>query len=94
MGYSRQTYRGVGKNRFEAESDAISQFYYDNGHDCDVREIVSARFIGKHAPNKPVVDKVDFVDGHKIEHIHLEEDESVPEDQWLEEWEFELKYHS
>lgn len=89
MAHNYETVRGIGKNREEAESAAISDFFYEHGHRHSLRGIESAVYIGKVPPKKQVVE----LKGG-MRHISQVEDPTAPAGEWLEEWEFVIHTHS
>lgn len=90
MGHFYNTVRGKGKDRREAERDAIDSFLYENGNRHDVRDVGKARLIvtvppmGLHYFTKS---GQEVFDGTKP-------NTSAPREQWLQEWEFELHTHA
>jgi hypothetical protein len=83
----------VGKNRKEAERNAIDEFLLENGHRHSVRGVDKARLIEKVPPNK----QKETVRGRgrdSMTYVEYLPDPTAPENEWLEKWEFELHTHA
>lgn len=89
MGHHYNTIIGKGKNRKDAENNAISEFLYEEGRRHSVRDCSKAKRISRVAPEKTVKKKV----GNDT-FITSAPDKDAPKDQWLEVWEFELHTHA
>lgn len=89
MGHFHDKVTATGKDRQDAEQNAIADFYYEHGHRYDIREVVSAVLIRKVPPMKTVTE----VRGRN-EYISSQPDPTAPESEWLEEWEFVLHSHA
>lgn len=89
MGHHHNTVRGRGKDRAEAQCVAIDDFFREHGHRHDLREVVSARFIGKVPPMGVVTRK-----GRHETWDYTKPNTAAPPEAWLEEWEFVLHTHA
>lgn len=85
MGHHYNTIRGVGKDRQEAQSRAIDDFLYEEGHRHSVRGVDKAELIQKVPPMR-IVTEGNF--------MFNKPDPNAPESEWLEEWQFELHTHA
>jgi len=88
MGHHHHTVRGRGKNRSEAQLSAIDEFFYEHGHQYDLREVVSARLIGKVPPMGIVIRR-----GRDEILDYTKPNTAAAPEEWLEEWEFVLHTH-
>ena len=89
MGHHHNTVRGRGKNRAEAQANAIEEFFYEHGHRHDLREVLSSRLIQKVPPMGVITRK------GRHEHCdYTKPNTSAPTEEWLEEWEFVLHTHA
>ena len=89
MGHFNNMIVGTGKNRREAEADAIDEFIMENGHRHDVRDVSKAKLIKTVPPMKNVEEPM----GKDI-YIRSVPNEDAPKNEWLEVWEFELHTHA
>lgn len=89
MGHFYNTVRGEGRNKQEAESDAVRQFITENGTRHDVRDVLKPTFIERVAPRG-----VHYVKNGVQHHDFTMRNVEAPQDQWLEVWEFELHTHA
>ena len=89
MGHHYNTINGTGKNRKEAERNAIDDFLHEHGHRHSVRGIEEAKMIRKVPPKKQLTERT-----HYQTVVRQVDDPDAPPDQWLEEWEFELHTHA
>lgn len=95
MAHNYDTVRGIGKDREDAESAAVSEFLYENGRRHDVRDVESPKLIRKVPPKKRVEEERRSRDGRLLAIVvSMVDDPEAPPDQWLEEWEFVLHTHS
>jgi hypothetical protein len=85
MGHHYEVRGGIGKNQEEAKQDALASFYHENGHRCDVREVLDPKLIRRVPPSGWVTVGNDQ---------HWKPDPCVPIDKWLEQWSFNLHYHA
>ena len=89
MGHHRTTVQGVGKDKADAESEAISLFFHEHGHRHSLRDVESSVLIKKLPPKKRVeTRKRDYIE------VNFVEDPSAPQEEWLEVWEFVLHTHA
>lgn len=89
MGHFYTTVRGRGLNRQEAESNAIDEFLHEEGHRHSVRDVSKAKFLRKVPPLG-----VTRVERGREVHDYTAPNTEAPQDQWLEEWSFELHTHA
>lgn len=89
MGHFHTTVRGRGKNRAEAQANAIDEFFHENGHRHSLRDVESARFIAKVPPTGVITRK-----GRHEHHDYTQQNTAAPPEEWLEEWEFDLHTHA
>ena len=89
MGHFHTVIVGEGKDRKEAERNAIDDFLYEEGHRHDVRGIDRAKKL-KDVPPMHTVEKREGP--HTI--ITSERNHSAPKKDWNEVWEFELHTHA
>jgi hypothetical protein len=85
VGHHYENHTGIGANRKEAQADAVSMFYHENGHRCSIREVLDAKLIRRVPPNAWVTVGKDQ---------HWKENPDAPASEWMEEWSFKLHYHS
>lgn len=96
MGHFRDTVKGVGRDRADAEASAVSEFLAENGRRYTIREVESATFVRKVPPEKRVVSTVPIIwNGVRrmAESVEMVPDPAAPSEKWLEEWEFILHTH-
>jgi hypothetical protein len=89
MGHHHNTIVGTGKNRKEAQREAIDEFLEEEGHRHSVRDCSGGHCIKKVPPQHTVKKK----EGSNT-YITSEPNHDAPKDQWLEVWEFELHTHA
>jgi hypothetical protein len=89
MGHHHHTVRGRGADRAAAQTEALHAFFHEHGHRYDLRDVVSARLIGK-VPPMGVVTR----DGRNEIHDYTQPNTAAAPDQWLEEWEFVFHMHA
>jgi hypothetical protein len=89
MGHHYNTIVGEGKDRFEAQGNAIADFLNEEGHRHSVRDVSNAKMLKKIPPNHAVTTKEGQYDVVRSVPNH-----DAPKDQWLEVWEFELHTHA
>ena len=97
MGHFYTKVKAVGKNREEAESAAVSDFFYEHGHRHNLRGVESATLIRKVPPKKEVREQKPNPFnryGNLTTFISQVDDPDAPPEKWLEEWEFELHTHA
>ena len=89
MGHHRTTVRGCGKDRAEAQANAIAAFFHEHGHRHDLREIERASFVAR-IPPMGVVTRT----GNHEAWDYTKPNTAAPPEEWLEEWEFDLHTHA
>jgi hypothetical protein len=89
MGHFTTTVRGRGKNRSEAQSRAVDNFFHEHGHRHNLRDVTAARFLGKVPPMGVVTRK-----GRDEIWDYTKPNTAAPPEEWLEEWEFDLHTHA
>lgn len=89
MGHFYTTVRGKGKDRREAEANAIEEFLYEAGNRHSVRDIKNAKLIA----TVPPMGVVRHEHGNEI-HDYTQPNTDAPKKQWLQEWEFTLHTHA
>ena len=89
MGHHHHTVRGRGKDRAEAQTEALHAFFHENGHRYDLRDVISARFIAKVPPMGVITHK-----GRHEHHDYTKPNTAAPAEEWLEEWEFVFHMHA
>jgi len=89
MGHHYNYITGIGRNKREAQSDAIEKFLDEEGNRHSVRGIESSELLKKVPPNHNVTTKEGQYDV-----VRSVPNTDAPKDQWLEVWEFELHTHA
>ncbi len=89
MGHHHTTVRGTGKNRAEAQANAIDEFFHEHGHRHSLRDVSKPRFIQKVPPMGVVTRK-----GRHEHWDYTKPNTAAPPEEWLEEWEFDLHTHA
>lgn len=103
MGHFHDTIRGIGKNKAEAQASALADFFYENGHRYNLREVEESTFIRKVPPKKwtetgrmRIGERMPsgYIQWKDVPRMEYREDPSLPESDWLEEWEFLIHTHA
>lgn len=99
MGHFTHTVTATGKNRREAERNAIDRVLREEGTRHDYRDTERAAFVKKVPPLKAVRrqrPRFDYRTGRQVMDtiITSEPDPNAPEAEWLEEWEFDIHTHA
>ena len=98
MGHFHTTVEGRGKNRQEAQRDAVQSFLHENGHRHSVYDVSKPQLVRKIPPMKWVEKKSyglnDWGRHQSFTTLCQEPDPAAPPDQWVEEWSFELHTHA
>ena len=89
MGHFHTTVRGRGKNRAEAQANAIDDFFHEHGNRHSLRDVERARFIAKVPPMGVITRK-----GRHEHRDYTQPNTAAPPEEWLEEWEFDLHTHA
>ena len=90
MGHFYTTVEAEGRDKKDAEYEAISRFISENGTRHSVREVLNPKFLGSFPPYG-VVTKLR--NGDTV-HDFTVRNESAPKSQWVERWEFTLHTHA
>jgi hypothetical protein len=89
MGSYNEFMTGRGKNKSEAYRNACDEYIHENGHRCSIRDTIKAKMVKRVPPDKmqeTVIGRNTFIASRP--------DETAPESEWLEVWEFEVWVHS
>jgi len=89
MGHFTTEVTGRGKNRAEAERNAIDEFLHENGHRHDVRGVENAKLLRTEPPMGLVTKQ-----GIHVCLDYTKPNTDAPKDQWVEVWSFALNTHA
>lgn len=89
MGHFYTEIRGEGKDRKEALANALDDFFYEEGHRHNLREVTKSEFIERVPPTG-----VRTVKGGVVHFDGTRRNENAPAEEWLEVWKFEIHTHA
>lgn len=89
MGHFYDTIKAEGKNRADAQANAVDEFLQENGHRHEVRDVSQGRLIEKVPPMVMVEEQ-----RGNTSYFTPRRDPTAPQSKWLEVWEFELHTHA
>ena len=89
MGHFYEDYVGRGKNRSEAQRNMEQEFYFENGHRCDIRDVTNPRLLRTEPPTK----WVNTSTNPRMQYMEERPDPDAPKDQWIQVWLFHVHYH-
>lgn len=89
MGHFYTEVTAIGKDREEAQHNAIGEFLHEEGSRHSIREVLNPELIEKVPPNKQVTTRCG-----PDSMISFVPDYNAPKEKWLEKWKFTIHSHA